>query len=288
MLQKAIRQLLPKTLVPYARRLYRRHITARINALPPLTEEIFRTILSTDLGIKAGDVVFIHSSIDRLHLAFPFYRILPLLQQAVGQAGTLLFPTYPRLPSYEYLLSKEVFDVKNTPSYTGILTELARKQKQAVRSLHPTKSVCAIGKLASTLTDSHQESPYPYDYCSPYYKIIDFSAKIIGLGVTTRNLSFVHCIDDALKENFPLNPYHKQLFRAQCINYSGNIEMVNTYAHNLKVLHHNIPRYMHKYVPENICRDMTLHGMNFFRAGPQALFPAMQDLAKKRLTIYNP
>ena len=57
-------------------------------------------------------------------------------------------------------------------SYTGILTEFARRQRKAIRSLHPTKSVCAIGPAATELTATHHLSPYPYDTDSPYYKLI--------------------------------------------------------------------------------------------------------------------
>jgi len=39
-------------------------------------------------------------------------------------------------------------------------------------------------------------------------------------------LSFVHCVEDSLKQNFPLNPYHERLFEARCVNYDGRIELV--------------------------------------------------------------
>ncbi|MGZ8889703.1 MAG: AAC(3) family N-acetyltransferase, partial [Halobacteriota archaeon] len=42
-----------------------------------------------------------------------------------------------------------------------------------MRSLHPTKSVCGIGSLADEITATHHLSPYPYDECSPYYKLIE-------------------------------------------------------------------------------------------------------------------
>src|SRR5215813_9871859 len=87
-----LRRLLPKKFATYARQLYQNRLKARVNALPPLTEDMFTEILSSDLGLQKGDVVFVHSSIDHLHLAFPFYRILPLLQQLVREDGTLLFP----------------------------------------------------------------------------------------------------------------------------------------------------------------------------------------------------
>ena len=121
-------------------------------SLPILTETRLKAILSDSLGVSPGDVIFIHSSIDDLNLGFPFYRTLPLLQELVGAKGTLVFPTYPKLPSLKFLSAEELFDINKTPSNTGILTELARREKKAERSLHPTKSVCAIGDQARELT----------------------------------------------------------------------------------------------------------------------------------------
>jgi len=190
------------------------------------------------------------------------------------------------LSSYEFLRQGEVFDVKKTPSYTGILTEVARRQRDAVRSLHPTKSVCAIGSAAAELTRDHQNSPYPYDACSPYYRITQFAGKIVGLGVSTANLSFVHCVDDALKEQFPVQPYHAQLFAATCINGAGNRVIVETYAHDLKKMNHNIPRFMRAHVSSDACVDMNLNGTKFFRADAQKLFDQMCRLATSGKTIY--
>jgi aminoglycoside 3-N-acetyltransferase len=236
--------------------------------------------------VKNGDTVFIHSSVDQLHTDFPFYRLLPLLQQAVGPQGTILFPTYPQSASFDFLSRGEIFDVRRTPSYTGILTEFARRQRNALRSLHPTKSVCAIGPNARALTATHQLSPYPYDACSPYKKITEHGGKIIGLGVMTKNLSFVHCADDALKESFPVRPYHDQLFEAKCVNYEGQAEIVRTYAHDMRKMKHNIPRYMKRHIPADVCEDLKLHGRFFFRADASRLFALMLELAQEGITIY--
>ena len=129
-------------------------------------------------------------------------------------------------------------------------------------------------------------SPYPYDQCSPYYKIVEYHGKIIGIGVPTKNLSFVHCVDDALKDDFPVRPYHNQLFAAQCINYDGEVEMVNTYAHDMRKMNHDIPRYMKTYIPPEACADLKINGMKFFRADARKLFDSMLRLAKKNITIY--
>jgi aminoglycoside 3-N-acetyltransferase len=259
---------------------------ARLGLRSPLSETQLLDIFVNALGLAKGDTVFVHSSVDQLNLGFPFYRVLPLMEGLVGAEGTLLFPTYPRISSYEFLRRGEDFDIKKTPSYTGILSEIARRQANAVRSLHPTKSVCAIGAAADELTRDHQKSPYPYDSCSPYYRITEFGGKIVGLGVSTANLSFVHCVDDALKENFPVQPYHAQLFAATCIDGAGNKVIVETYAHDLKKMNHNIPRFMKTHVSSDACVDLNLNGMKFFKADARRLFDEMSSLAATGKTIY--
>jgi len=259
---------------------------ARLGLRSPLSENQLLDIFVNALALCKGDTVFVHSSIDQLNLGFPFYSVLPLLEDLVGAGGTLLFPTYPRLSSYEFLRRGEVFDIRKTPSYTGILSEVARRQANAVRSLHPTKSVCAIGAAAEELTCDHQKSPYPYDRCSPYYRIAEFGGKIVGLGVSTANLSFVHCVDDALKDDFPVQPYHAQLFAATCINRAGTSVIVKTYAHNLRKMNHNIPRFMKTHVSSDACVDLYLKGMKFFRADARRLFDEMSSLAATGKTIY--
>lgn len=288
-LSEFARKVLPADVVASVVRARKRYRRARVERLPQLSEQEFTAILTEKLGLTSGSVVYVHSSIDRLNLGFPFYRILPLLQNVIGERGTVLFPTYPNrspVSSYQYLRDGNVFDVKRTPSYTGILTEFARRHTRAIRSLHPTKSVCAIGPAAEWLTSTHQQSPYPYDRQSPYYKLIESEATIVGIGVWTEYLSFVYTIDDALKEHQPVRTYHPEIFRAQCLNYRGEEEIVGTYAHDMTRCVHDIPAFMKRHIRAEICEDIVVNGMKFFRADAPKLFAAMLPLAEQGITVY--
>lgn len=283
------RKVLPADVVNSVIRARKRYRRSRVERLPQLTEIDLTAILREQLGLASGDVVYMHSSVDRLNLGFPFYRIIPLIQSVIGEKGTILFPTYPNrspVSSYEYLRAGNVFDVKRTPSFTGLLTEFGRRHPQAIRSLHPTKSVCAIGPQAEWLTSTHQQSPYPYDRLSPYYKLIDCDAKIVGIGVWTEYLSFVYCIDDAMKANPPVRTYHPEIFRATCINYRGEQEVVETYAHDMSRCIHDIPQFIKRHVPAEVCEDIVVNGMRFFRAGARRLFDVMLPLAERGITVY--
>ena len=283
------RKVLPADVVNSVVRARKRYRRSRVERLPLLTEADLTAILTERLGLRSGDVVYMHSSVDRLNLGFPFYRILPLIQNVIGENGTVLFPTYPNrspVSSYEYLRAGHVFDVRRTPSFTGLLTEFGRRHPRAIRSLHPTKSVCAIGPDAEWLTLTHQASPYPYDVPSPYYKLIECDAKIVGIGVWTEYLSFVYCIDDAMKSNPPVRTYHPEVFRARCMNYSGDEEIVETYAHDMQRCIHDIPQFMKRHVPVDACEDIVVNGMRFFRADARKLFDVMLPLAKQGITVY--
>jgi aminoglycoside 3-N-acetyltransferase len=290
-LKDVLRTLLPPPVLAYARSERARRRRARDRPGYALSQDEFRTILTDALRLRTGDVVFVHSSIDRLGLGFPFYGILSLIRQIVGEAGTVLFPTYPRLAAHESLLSGEVFDVRTSPSYTGILTEFARRQRAAIRSLNPTKSVVALGPQARELTSTHQDSPYPYDRCSPYYKLMDVGARIVGLGVSTHSMSFVHCIEDELKDEFPVRPYFPRQFDGRCVDYDGRSRVVQTYAHDpAKMQWRDIPRLLDTQVRgcfDDVYADLELHGMPFFWADSRSLFQVMVDLARQGTTVYD-
>ncbi|MDX6532176.1 MAG: aminoglycoside 3-N-acetyltransferase [Blastocatellia bacterium] len=288
-LQRIARTILPDRAVTSLRRAKWARECRRVASLQPLTEEDFREILANDLNLNQGDLVYVHSGMDGLNLAFPFYRILFLIREIIGTSGTVLFPTYPnhRISSYEYLHQGKVFDVRRTPSYTGILTEFARRQRGAIRSLHPTKSVCAIGPAAAEITATHHLSPYPYDTCSPYYKLIEGGGKIVGLGATTNYISFGYCVDDAWKEKFPVRVYHNEILEAPCINYQGERVIVRTYAHDMsRVVHPDMPAWFQKYVSAEACRDLMVRGMRFFRADAPKLFAEMMELAERDIIAY--
>ena len=288
-LSKIAKSILPKRAVDSLRHAKWERERRRVALLPALSETDFKEILSNDLRLASGDLVYVHSGMDGLNLAFPFYRILFLIQEIIGAGGTVVFPTYPnhRISSYEWLKQGNIFDIRRTPSYTGILTEFARRQRKAIRSLHPTKSVCAIGPAARELTATHQVSPYPYDTNSPYYKLIAGGGKIVGLGATTNYVSFGYCVDDAFKDEFPVRVYTDELFEVPCINYDGEQVVVKTFAHDMSTtVHPDMPEWMRTYVSEDACRDLIVSGMKFFRADAPRLFAEMMDLAKRDIIAY--
>mgnify|MGYP000318389302 CR=1 FL=1 len=287
MLRELAKRVVPESLKERVRDRNRRKVQAHVSSLPSLSLQMVEQLLEAELGLTKGDLVFVHSSVDRLNLEFPFFQILGLLRKAIGPDGTLVFPTYPRLSSYRHLQTDPVFDIQKSPSYTGVLSEFARRQKKARRSLHPTKSVCAIGPLAEQLVSNHALSALPYSNESPYFRVIENRGKVIGLGVGTFNLSLVHCVDDHLQERFPVAPYHPDPIDSRCIDHDGEERIISTFAHDMRKMDFDIPQFMSRHIDGSIARDITISGQRFFSAEAAPLFAKMSELALNDATIYR-
>ena len=84
MLKRAARKMLPGRAYGMGRRLVHNYKNYKHQRLPKLSEAEFRHILTDTLGVRAGAVVFVHSSMGQINLGFSFHRVLAALVEAVG------------------------------------------------------------------------------------------------------------------------------------------------------------------------------------------------------------
>ncbi|MBO4633711.1 MAG: AAC(3) family N-acetyltransferase [Lentisphaeria bacterium] len=81
-----------------------------------------------------------------------------LLMKTIGRKGTLLMPTFT-FDLYEGKNFGQPFDIRNSPSTCGILTETFRKMPGVVRSADPCHSFAARGKHAVDFVRNHHKVP---------------------------------------------------------------------------------------------------------------------------------
>ena len=151
----------------------------------------------------------IHSALSPFkHLyAGEFTDLFTLFDRFLECGVTLLFPTFPRImvPWKDYFNENPVFDVKQTKSGMGALTEYMRKRSDAHRSLHPTKSVVCIGPLAEELTGEHHLEGRVEHAVSPFAKMLAYPSGILGVGVEYyRSISHIHVVEEIMGDNFPV------------------------------------------------------------------------------------
>lgn len=287
MVLQAIKKLIPAPLMEALRRHKRTRQLQQLKALPAITEEQFLNLVTETLGVSNGSLVMVHASTGDLNLAFSPMRIVPLLRQAVGDDGTLLFLCSSKADrEMDFLDGTLTFNRKRTPTGAGLVSELARRTPGAMRSLHPTKSVCAIGPLAKELTSGHEDSPYPFDTTSPYGKFVERGGLVIGLGVTAFNLSIAHCVEDFMKDEFPVAKYMGE-YEADCIDSDGSTKKVTTLASNPAVwAGATLMDFFTAHIDENILKHHVISGQNFFSCHAVPLIERMTSLAKEGKTMY--
>lgn len=179
------------------------------------------------LGICSGDVVFLHSSLKSLGFVEGGPRaVIDALCTVVGAEGTVIIPTY-FLPGGTIhatcQMADYVFDPVRCGSNLGALPAEFLKYPGVKRSIHPTHSVSAVGKLADFITDSHHLADSIFGTGSPWQRCIEVNGKVLGLGVSMGPVTFYHTLEDKLGKAFPLPVRMAEQFQLPCRDWEGNL-----------------------------------------------------------------
>jgi aminoglycoside 3-N-acetyltransferase len=142
------------------------------------------------LGIHAGDTLFVHSSLRRLGpVDMRADGVIESLCVAVGPMGTVAVPTHTW---GTVNLQQPVFHQTLSPSIVGTLTNVLRLRPDALRSLHPTHSVAAVGAGARAMVEGHECDDTPCSPRSPYGRLVTWGGKILFIGVGLQYCTFFH------------------------------------------------------------------------------------------------
>lgn len=141
-------------------------------------------------GIENGDVVLLHSAMSAIgHVEGGADTVIDAVLDAVGPDGTFAVST---------MAFDHPFDVENSPSTVGIISETHRKRPNSLRSLRPVHSINAIGARAEELTKDHELCETNCGIGSPYLKLREMGGKIILLGVDMNRNTTLHAIEDIM------------------------------------------------------------------------------------------
>lgn len=236
MMRKILLNILPKVLINlYKKNKKRLRLKQRgslLNNKQIVTEtDIINVFHKT--GIIQGDTVMLHSSLSKIgYVENGADTLINAIIKIISDEGTLMMPAFPAVGfNYDYLKANPVFDIKNTPSKMGAVTELFRKRKGVLRSLHPTDSVSAFGKNAAYLVKDHFNQLTPYNVYSPFYKLCELKGKILMIGVDLNSLTNLHTLEDAV-ENFKFPVYHDVIFTAALIDETKKKLSMKTKVHD--------------------------------------------------------
>lgn len=237
------------------------------------------------VGIASGDNVMVHAAYRE------FYNfegapedIIEILIELVGESGTVLMPCYGS-DLYN-------FDVRNTPSAAGVLSEVFRRKEDAVRSECTNFSICAYGEKAEQFTKEHKYSVYGFDTHSPYYLFAqDSKSKVVMLGLGKRPVknTIFHLVGWLYKDKLPI---YRTLFGRRYISilvgYDGLAVKKNMLTRNVKI--RNSSKKMKKVfssIPEQNRAYVKISNLNIVRYDARAAVETSIAAAHSGITIYN-
>lgn len=145
-----------------------------------------------ELGLRAGDVVLVHSSLKSMGwVEGGPETVVKGFENVLGPTGTLLMPalTLEQSPTAPH-------DTRHSPTTIGTIPEHFRTRPDTLRSVHPTHSVCGAGAQAKQLLSQHYLDDTPCGRYSPFHRILDIPAKIVMLGCGLYCLTSMHAIEE--------------------------------------------------------------------------------------------
>jgi len=183
--------------------------------------DVTRESLADDLrrlGIAEGDVLLVHSSLRSLgHVEGGPQTVVLALQDVLTPSGTLTMPTL----SYEDIgPAQPRFDVTQTPSCTGLITETFRTMPGVRRSLHPTHSLAAWGRLRDHIIEGHERCTSLGPVGSPWHKLFEHGASVLFMGCGLHTNTMLHCVESWASAPGCLNDEVEQL---EVVDYEGRV-----------------------------------------------------------------
>ena len=164
----------------------------RVSNIPWISEQRLVRDLEA-IGIRRGGSLLVHSSLSAIgRVRGGAAAVISSLLAVLGPDGTLVMPAH----TWKWAnCGTREFDVRKTPSCTGSIAEAFRIRPDAVRSLHPTHSVAAIGRSAAELVAEHEIADTPCGLGTPYARLLDAGGQILLLGVSLRRNTCFHTVE---------------------------------------------------------------------------------------------
>tara|TARA_B100001057_G_scaffold501031_1_gene619853 strand:- start:9970 stop:10752 length:783 start_codon:yes stop_codon:yes gene_type:complete len=188
--------------------------------------------LLNSLKIKKGDIVMLHLDSKFIGQYFPknreeAFRIFFLeVLNKIGKSGTLIVPTF----SMSYTENKP-YDITNSKSELGPLSEYFRLNMGAKRTMDPIYSFSVLGKHSDLLSQNISKSCFGDD--SIFSFCFKMKAKLLFMGCSLDRATFVHFVEEKIGVNYR---YFKE-FSGETIfpNNSKRNTQISLYVRKLNI-----------------------------------------------------
>lgn len=156
------------------------------------------------LGVEPGMVLMVHSALAAFgEVDGGADTVIDALLEALGPDGTLMMPAMGGAP---------IFDVDETRSHVGEITDRFWRRPRVTRSIHPTHSVAGVGPLVNRILAGHLEQRTAIGPDSPWGRIAQMdNGYILCLGCDQDRNTLLHTAED-IAEGAYLNTFRRDYY----------------------------------------------------------------------------
>ncbi len=156
-----------------------------------------------ELPVEKGEMLWVTADLTRLAMAvkrkernFSADTLIDLLQEKVGENGTLVIPAF----NYN-LKSNSSFDIGKTRPVTGALALVAFGRKDFTRTRHPLHSFMVWGKHSDQLSKLSNTGSFDND--SPFNYLYENNASALLIGTSVKEaFTFAHFVEATEKVSY--------------------------------------------------------------------------------------
>jgi aminoglycoside 3-N-acetyltransferase len=251
-------------------------------------EQLKKALLQ--LGISQGDTLFVHSSFRTVNgFQGSPQDVIDCLIEILGEEGNLLMPSMQyRSSSYEHLQGNELFDVRKTFSKMGLITEVFRRKKGVLRSIHPTHSVLAWGKEAARIVEGHDKCLYPCGRQTPFDKFRSLNGKVLFFDVPFNTFTFIHYIEDLIKSELPFPLYRKEPIPVDILDAEGRKITVSTYVFSEDAVSRRRPAVLKRHLlKKNMIRKEKIGRTALMLVSAEDAVRCAQEMLSQNVFFYE-
>lgn len=184
-------------------------------------------------GVHPGDSVMLHSAFG-VHFGFrgSIDELTEAFLDVIGPDGNLLMVSLPyRSSALQYLSTLKQFDVRNTPSMMGLVSEHFRRRADVRRSLHPTHPILVHGPRTDWFIGEHPTCLYPCGPQTPFDRLAAADGKAVFFNVPFAMFTFFHYLEHLVSPDLPFSLYTEKPFLVPVIDEMGQARTVTTFAY---------------------------------------------------------
>jgi aminoglycoside N3'-acetyltransferase len=251
-----------------AKKIYRR---------PIAIAELRRQLI--DLGVTPGRTLWVQSSWNEFfNVPMRPSDMIELLRDLLGPQGTLAMPAFPIDQNPD-----KVFLVDRAAVYTGLLCEVFRRTPDVRRSIHLGSSVCAIGPNADFLIRDHHLTPMPWGKDSPFCRLMEVDARMLGLGAGFNFMTPLHAVECLLYDEVP---FFGQVFDGT-IRYRWKRDNGETGEQEFMKRTGDIrPHRLRRHFGPDICVEAKISNLKMIAADARPFIEHAVALGRRGITMY--